>query len=83
MTDKPPARRNRQTNGLACPRCGCRDLRAVYVHGRGGTYRRARECRHCGRRAMTVEAWALRPPPDDTDHEEDPDPAENPGDVFQ
>lgn len=46
----------RRQLGIACPRCGCRDLRVIYTrHQRGGRIRRRRECRHCGRRITTDE----------------------------
>jgi transcriptional regulator NrdR family protein len=42
--------------GLVCRTCGCQDFRVVYVkHRPGGVIVRRRECRHCGRRAMTRE----------------------------
>lgn len=53
--DARQANEQRQS-GIACPRCGCRDLRVIYTrHQRGGRIRRRRECRHCGRRITTDE----------------------------
>jgi transcriptional regulator NrdR family protein len=42
-------------HGLACSRCGCRDLRVVYTRPRATGVIRRRECRHCGHRMTTWE----------------------------
>ena len=51
-----PKRTTKEMRGMECPGCGCRDLRVVYTRPEGGKriFRR-RECRHCGRRTVTVE----------------------------
>lgn len=42
--------------GLACRRCGCRDLRVYYTRKqRNGQVLRRRYCRNCGERVFTVE----------------------------
>jgi DNA-directed RNA polymerase subunit RPC12/RpoP len=41
--------------GIRCPRCGCRDLRRAYTRQVPGAARRARDCRHCGKRVITLE----------------------------
>lgn len=43
--------------GLACPKCGCRDLRVVKTrHNVDGTETsRRRECRNCNNRLTTME----------------------------
>ena len=58
----PPARRETplshvgQKLGLVCRGCACQHFRVVYVkHRPGGVVIRRRECRHCGRRALTRE----------------------------
>lgn len=43
-------------NGLACPQCGCSDLRASYRRPFKGGFRRVRVCRNCGHRVMTFES---------------------------
>jgi len=40
---------------LACPRCGCEDLRVLNTRHSRGRIIRYRECRHCGRRMTTYE----------------------------
>lgn len=42
--------------GVACPRCGCQDLRVSYTRHMPGRVIRARVCRHCGRRVVTHES---------------------------
>ena len=43
--------------GIACPRCGCRELRTTHTRRvRAGMIRRYKVCRHCGRRITTHEA---------------------------
>lgn len=43
--------------GLACPDCGCRDLRASHTYrtGPANSIRRRRVCRRCGRVVHTYE----------------------------
>ncbi len=41
--------------GIACPRCGCADLRVRNTRYSFGRTVRYRECRHCGRRITTYE----------------------------
>ena len=42
--------------GIACPKCGCRDLRVRHTRKLpGDRIRRYRSCRHCGRHITTVE----------------------------
>jgi transcriptional regulator NrdR family protein len=49
--DTPP-----EPRGLECPRCGCRHFFVVYTRpAPRGQIRRVRECRHCGRRVVSVE----------------------------
>jgi len=49
-------KRNPGGRGLACPRCGCQDLRVLYTRPAvGGRIRRRRRCRHCGYRFTTAE----------------------------
>jgi len=44
---------------IVCPGCGCPDVPVIYRRPGYGSndqaFRRRRECRHCGRRFMTVE----------------------------
>lgn len=40
------AKQNRQ--GIACPDCGCRDLRVVKTSQVADYVKRWRRCRHCG-----------------------------------
>jgi transcriptional regulator NrdR family protein len=47
--------------GICCPRCGCADLRVVYTRHRHERIVRSRECRHCGKRMITVERTAFPP----------------------
>lgn len=45
-------------NGIACPKCGCRDLRVIRTERGNGVIVRRRECRHCryrGGQLTTVE----------------------------
>lgn len=52
---KPPTNCS-EPHGLTCPRCGCCDLRVVYVrHYPGGILQRVRRCRLCGRTVITQE----------------------------
>lgn len=44
-----------EEKGIACPRCGCRDLRVVTTVPRLKGIVRYRECRHCGKRLRTTE----------------------------
>ena len=44
-----------QSQGIACPKCGCRHLPVRYTRHRGKRIIRFRECRYCGRRVMTYE----------------------------
>ncbi len=41
--------------GIACPRCGCRDLRVRNTRRTDHAIRRYRVCRHCGRTITTSE----------------------------
>ena len=53
---KPAARDVVDQFGLACSKCGCRDLRVYYTRPRrGGVIVRVRVCRHCGKRIVTRE----------------------------
>lgn len=54
------------TRGLACPRCGCRDLRVIRPYDAPGVRRRRRVCRHCGRVVFTVETLAPSSHPQET-----------------
>jgi len=45
----------RDPEGLACPNCGCRDLRIVALTGLRGGCQRVRRCRNCGRELHTRE----------------------------
>ena len=45
----------KHTEGIECPRCGCRHLHVVYTRHRNKRILRVRECRHCGRRIKTYE----------------------------
>ena len=55
MADTETTGPERHTEGIECPRCGCRHLYVVYTRHRGKKVLRLRECRHCGRRIMTYE----------------------------
>lgn len=47
---------NEDDVGIACPRCGCRQLKTTHTrHVREGMIRRYKECRHCERKIVTVE----------------------------
>jgi hypothetical protein len=47
--------------GIACPRCGCQDLRTTKtMRVRDGMIRRYRSCRHCGRTMTTHEVTTRR-----------------------
>lgn len=49
-------KRDSDSVGITCPRCGCADLRVYYTRRKAnGTIMRSRECRHCGRRVVTKE----------------------------
>jgi len=57
-----PRRRNpkpedeEDLTGLVCQRCGCADLRVVYVrHLPNDRVLRRRDCRHCGKPKITIE----------------------------
>ena len=41
--------------GIACPQCGCRDLRVETTRRHDGMIVRYRVCRHCGGRRTTFE----------------------------
>jgi hypothetical protein len=41
--------------GIACPVCGCRDLRVQTTRRADGMIVRYRVCRHCGGRKTTIE----------------------------
>lgn len=41
--------------GIACPQCGCRDLRVYKTKPHFGDIGRRRECRNCGHRITTLE----------------------------
>lgn len=41
--------------GIVCRKCGCREFRVVYTRRIPVGIRRLKQCRHCGRRKMTVE----------------------------
>ena len=43
------------SDGIECPRCGCRHLYVVYTRPRNKKILRVRECRYCGRRIKTYE----------------------------
>jgi transcriptional regulator NrdR family protein len=45
----------REDRGIACPQCGCRHFYVVYTRPKAGKILRRKECRHCGRRLMTIE----------------------------
>jgi transcriptional regulator NrdR family protein len=47
-----------EPKGIACPNCGCRDLRVDYTRPVVNGRRRVRKCRHCGRRVVTNERLA-------------------------
>jgi transcriptional regulator NrdR family protein len=44
-----------ELKGLVCPNCGCRHFYVVYTRPRAEKIVRRKECRHCGRRVITVE----------------------------
>lgn len=41
--------------GLVCPDCACRHFFVIYTRQRPDRIVRRRECRHCGRKILTVE----------------------------
>ncbi len=41
--------------GLECPGCGCHHFYVIYTRKREERIVRRRECRHCGRKVLTVE----------------------------
>lgn len=41
--------------GIACPDCGCQDLRVQNTRDGNGIIKRWRVCRNCGRRVVTQE----------------------------
>jgi len=63
VPDDPPKRptffelaaRGQGGAGIACRRCGCRDLRVLYTRRQGERIMRRRACRHCGERTTTYE----------------------------
>ena len=44
-----------ESDGGACPVCGCRHFFEARVEGIGATVYRSRRCRHCGREIVTTE----------------------------
>jgi len=49
------ARAAQSKGGIACPKCGCRDLRVQDTDPLDGMIRRYRVCRHCGHHKTTFE----------------------------
>jgi DNA-directed RNA polymerase subunit RPC12/RpoP len=49
--------------GIACPKCGCRDLRFSYNKDVPGGLDRVKRCRNCGTRVLTSEAVKRVLPP--------------------
>ena len=47
--------KKKETAGLACGKCGCRDLQVTKTEKVGRFIRRRRECRHCGKVKYTRE----------------------------
>ena len=46
--------------GIACRKCGCRDLRVYYTRPAGQSQiKRVKLCRHCGTRVVTYEREAF------------------------
>jgi DNA-directed RNA polymerase subunit RPC12/RpoP len=43
-------------NGVACPKCGCRDLLAYKTEEQRTRTVRYRRCRHCGHKVLTKQA---------------------------
>lgn len=43
-------------NGIACPKCGCRDLMAYRTEEQRTRTIRYRRCRNCGKRVITKQA---------------------------
>ncbi len=43
-------------NGIACPKCGCRDWRVASTRRDEGAIRRYRVCRYCGEHKTTFES---------------------------
>lgn len=49
--------------GIECPQCGCRYFYTTHTEPlRDGRIRRRKECRHCGRRVVTLETPLGYPP---------------------
>lgn len=57
MADETRQEEAKQGIGLACPNCGCRDLRVIKTRHNieGSETSRRRVCRHCGTRVTTME----------------------------
>jgi transcriptional regulator NrdR family protein len=53
--DERKIERDTRTEGIQCPRCGCRHMYVVYTRQRAKRILRVRECRYCGRRLKTYE----------------------------
>lgn len=51
-----------ESGGVACPRCGCRDLRTDKTIQQKTRTIRYRHCRHCGHKVLTKQA---EPPPEE------------------
>lgn len=49
------AEANGGSKGIACPRCGCVDMRVQHTTRGDGLVVRYRKCRHCGANRSTVE----------------------------
>lgn len=52
---RPAPEPNDDDRGLECPSCGCHHFYVVYTRRREDRIVRRRECRHCGRKILTVE----------------------------
>lgn len=51
--------------GLRCPKCGCCHFWTTHTEPlRNGRIRRRKECRHCGRKVVTLEAPVALPEAD-------------------
>ena len=55
MHESKKKKEKEKTAGLACGKCGCRDLRVTKTEKVGRFVRRRRECRHCGKAVYTRE----------------------------
>ena len=52
------------SEGIACPKCGCRHLEYSYGKDAPAERMRVKRCRHCGTRVMTSEVVKrILPPP--------------------